>query len=204
MTPLDAAIAWIRKGFSPVPVPHRSKRPVLNGWERLEITIDVASRYFNDRPQNIGLLLGDRCGSADVDCDCPEAITAARQLLPETGLIFGRQSKPFSHFFYRSDPPARTAQFIDPLDHSTLVELRGLSSDGSVGLQTVVPPSIHETGEQVRFEQGFEGTPANIDADVLILAVHRVAAAALLARHWPTQGSRHQAFLAPSRRSRAR
>jgi len=27
----------------------------------------------------------------------------ARELLPETGLIFGRQSKPFSHFFYRSD-----------------------------------------------------------------------------------------------------
>jgi hypothetical protein len=27
--------------------------------------------------------------------------------------------------------------------------LRGLSSDGSIGLQTVVPPSIHETGETV-------------------------------------------------------
>jgi hypothetical protein len=71
------------------------------------------------------VLLGDKFGSADVDCDCSEAITAARELLPETGLIFGRQSKPFSHFFYRSDPPARTAQFIDPLDQSTLVELRG-------------------------------------------------------------------------------
>jgi hypothetical protein len=58
MTPLEAAIAWIRQGFSPVPVPHRSKRPVLNGWERLEITVDVASQYFNGGPQNIGLLLG--------------------------------------------------------------------------------------------------------------------------------------------------
>jgi len=95
-----------------------------------------------------------------VDCDCPEAITAAREFLPETGLIFGRQSKPFSHFFYRSDPPARTMQFIDPLDQSTIVELRGLKSDGSIGLQTVVPPSIHESGEPVRFEQGFEGIPA--------------------------------------------
>lgn len=196
MTPLDAAITWIQKGFAPVPVPHRSKRPVLKEWQRLEITTEGASQYFNGASQNIGVLLGDKFGSADVDCDCPEAITAARELLPETGLIFGRQSKPFSHFFYRSDPPTRTAQFIDPLDQSTLVELRGLSSDGSIGLQTVVPPSIHETGEQVRFEKGFEGTPANIDADVLISAVHRVAAAALLARHWPTQGSRHHAFLA--------
>ena len=196
MTPLDAAISWIQKGFSPLPVPHRSKRPVLKEWQRLEITTEGASQYFNGAAQNIGVLLGDKFGSTDVDCDCPEAITAARELLPETGLIFGRQSKPFSHFFYRSDPPARTAQFIDPLDQSTLVELRGLSSDGSIGLQTVVPPSIHETGELVRFEKGFEGTPANIDADVLISAVHRVAAAALLARHWPTKGSRHNAFLA--------
>jgi putative DNA primase/helicase len=196
MTPLDAAITWIQKGFSPVPVPHRSKRPVLKEWQRLEITTEGASQYFNGASQNIGVLLGDKFGSADVDCDCPEAITAARELLPETGLIFGRQSKPFSHFFYRSDPPAHTAQFIDPLDQSTLVELRGLSSDGSIGLQTVVPPSVHETGELIRFEKGFEGTPANIDADVLISAVHRVAAAALLARHWPTKGSRHHGFLA--------
>ena len=196
MTPLDAAIAWIQKGFSPVPVLHRSKRPILTGWERLEITINAAARYFNAAAQNIGVLLGDKFGSTDVDCDCPEAVTVARELLPESRLIFGRQSKPFSHFFYRSDPPVRTTQFIDPLDHTMLVELRGLSSDGSVGLQTVVPPSIHETGEPVRFEQGFEGTPANVDADVLVSAVRRVAAAALFARHWPTKGSRHHAFLA--------
>jgi hypothetical protein len=157
MTPLDAAIAWIQKGFSPVPIPHGSKRPILKGWEQLEIATEVAPQYFNGTQQNIGVHLGDKFGSTDVDCDCPEAITAARGLLPETGLIFGRQSRPFSHFFYRSDPPVRTEQFIDPLDHSTLAELRGLSSDGSVGLQTVVPPSIHETGEQVRFEQGFAG-----------------------------------------------
>ena len=60
----------------------------------------------------------------------------------------------------------------------------------------MVPPSVHESGEAVRFEKGFDGTPANIDADVLLSAVRRVAAAALLARHWPTQGSRHHAFLA--------
>ncbi|HEY7339186.1 MAG TPA: phage/plasmid primase, P4 family [Bryobacteraceae bacterium] len=196
MTPLEAAIAWIRQGFSPVPVPNRSKRPVLNGWERLEISADVASQYFSGAPQNIGLLLGDKFGSTDVDCDCPEAITAARVLLPETGLIFGRQSKPFSHYFYRSDPPVRTQRFQDPVDQATLIELRGLSSDGTIGLQTIVPPSVHEAGEQIQFEQGFDGTAANIDADVLVSAVRRVAAVALLIRHWPAQGSRHLTFLA--------
>src|SRR5688500_5752921 len=81
MTHLEAAITWIQKGFSPVPVPHRSKRPVLQGWEQLEITTDAAPQYFNGNSQNIGLHLGDKYGSADVDCDCPEAITAARELL---------------------------------------------------------------------------------------------------------------------------
>ena len=56
MTSLDAAIARIRQGFSPVPIPHRSKRPVLQGLERLEITIDAAPEHFNDKPQNIGPL----------------------------------------------------------------------------------------------------------------------------------------------------
>ena len=84
MTPLDAAIAWIQKGFSPVPVPQRSKRPILQGWERLEITIDAAPQYFNGKAQNIGLHLGDKYGSAGVDCDSPEAIASARRLLPVT------------------------------------------------------------------------------------------------------------------------
>jgi Bifunctional DNA primase/polymerase, N-terminal len=196
MTPLDAAIAWIQKGFSPVSIPHRSKRRILKGWEELEITADVALQYFNGNQQNMGVHLGDRYGSADVDCDCSEAITIARALLPATGLIFGRQSKPSSHFFYRPDPPLRTSRYVDPLDRKTIVELRGLSADGSAGLQTVVPPSIHETGESIRFEDGFDRDPANVDAPVLQTAVKKVAAAALLARHWPRPGAgRHATML---------
>jgi hypothetical protein len=60
----------------------------------------------------------------------------------------------------------------------------------------VVPPSTHQSGEVVRFEAGFAGTPANVEADLLFGAVRRVAAAALLARRWPAQGSRHTSFLA--------
>ena len=196
MTPLDAAKEWIGRGFSPVPIPYRTKKPTVDAWQHLEITTDSASEHLDSQPRNIGVLLGDKFGSTDVDCDCPEAIAAARDLLPETGLIFGRQSKPFSHFFYRSDPPLLTQQFKDPLDHAMLVELRGLPSDGSIGLQTVVPPSTHESGELIRFESGFAGTPSNVEADVLLGSVRRVAAVALLARNWPAKGSRHLAFLA--------
>jgi Bifunctional DNA primase/polymerase, N-terminal len=186
----------IRKGFSPVPVPYRSKKPVLDAWQQLEITVETAPAYFGNPALNIGVLLGDKFGSADVDCDCAEAIGAARELLPETGIKFGRQSKPFSHYLYRSDPPVRTQKFLDPIDHATLIELRGLSSDGNGGLQTAVPPGTHQTGEAIRFEKCFEETPANVEADDLISAVHELAAVALLARYWPKKGVRHHTFLA--------
>jgi predicted P-loop ATPase len=78
-----------------------------------------------------------------------------------------------------------------------LVELRCLKTDGSVGLQTVVPPSIHrDTGEQIRFEPGFDREPANVDADVLQKVAAKIAAVTLLALHWPKEGGRHDAFLA--------
>jgi P4 family phage/plasmid primase-like protien len=196
MTHHDSAIDWLKRGFSPVPIPYRKKAPALKGWEKLEMTPESAPHYFNSASQNFGVLLGDKYGSVDVDCDCDAAIAAARCLLPETGMIFGRHSKPFSHYFYRSDPPVRTQRFQDPVDQKTLVELRGQKSDGSIGLQTVVPPSVHESGEPIRFEEGFDRAPANVSAAVLRSAVSRVAAVALLARHWPEQGSRHMAFLA--------
>jgi hypothetical protein len=38
MTPLEAALDWIRRGFAPVPIPHRSKKPILKEWQKLAIT----------------------------------------------------------------------------------------------------------------------------------------------------------------------
>ena len=145
------------------------------------------------------MLLGDRYNSADIDLDCPEALDVASALLPPTGMIFGRKSKPASHWFYRSDPAIKTRQFKDPIGgHDMLVELRGRKkSDGRIGLQTVVPPSLHaETGELITFRPGCDRDPANVDAPDLVRAVSKVAAASLLARYWPVKGSRHDAMLA--------
>jgi predicted P-loop ATPase len=200
---IDAALFWINRLFLPVPVKPRSKKPYNpddpegRDWQNLRITAETAGHYFNGAKQNIGVLLGDDYGSADVDLDCGEAVSVAAHLLPETGLKFGRTSKPASHWFYRVDPPTPSLKLTDPVDHQTLVELRCRDKDGSVGHQTVVPPSIHESGESIRFEPGFDGHPANVDAEQLQRAVKAVAAAAVLARHWPQAGGgRHDAMLA--------
>src|ERR1039457_2351953 len=123
-------------------------------------------------------------------------MAAAASLAPDTGMILGLRSKPASHRLYESHPPARVKKYLDPVDKACLVELRGLKADGSTGLQTVVPPSVHEQGEEIRFEAGFDGAPAHIEDEELAGAVARIAAAALLARHWPAAGKgRHECEL---------
>ncbi len=193
---LEAARWWVSHGFWPVPIPSRSKKPEGDGWPDLRIDETNVRQYFNGRPLNIGVLLGDKYNSADVDLDCPEALAVAHAFLPPTGMIFGRKSKPASHWIYRSDPAVKTRQFKD--GQQMLVELRGRKkTDGHVGLQTVVPPSLHaETGEVITFRSGCDRDPANIDAPDLVRAVSKIAAAALLVRYWPKKGSRHDAMLA--------
>ncbi len=144
MTPLESARDWFARGFLPVPVPFRQKAPVVNGWQKLRLRVEDLPRHFDSKPQNVGILLGDDSGTADIDCDCMEAVAAAAEFAPPTGMCFGRKSKPASHYIYRSNPPVRFRKFVDPKDKSTIVELRCQKTNGSVGLQTVVPPSVHQ------------------------------------------------------------
>jgi hypothetical protein len=197
VTTLEAAQGYIGRGMIVIPLQQREKKPIVEGWPQLRLKAPDLPRYFGNGT-NIGVLLGDHHGTADVDLDCYECIAAGLDLLPRTSMVFGRQSKPISHYFYRTDPAIRTKKYLDPLDKKKgLIELRGLKSDGTVGLQTMVPPSTHPSGEVVRFVDGFDKTPANVDATILESAVARVAAAAALARYFPDEkGGRNLAFLA--------
>jgi len=72
---------------------------------------------------------------------------------------------------------------------ATLVELRG------TGGQTVVPPSVHPSGESIAWVV-WPPDPVRVKLADLQRAVADVAAAALLARHQPGKGSRHDFALA--------
>jgi hypothetical protein len=197
VTAIDAAEIYMDRGLLPIPIPHGEKAPKLHDWPALRLSKADLPQYFNGAPANLGLILGDQYGTTDVDLDYAEAVAIAGELLPETAMVFGRASKPASHFFYRCDPPIRSKRYVDPIDKACIAELRCQKTDGTIGFQTVVPPSTHPSGEQIRFEQGRNGHPANVDAPVLQVAVARVAAAALLARHWPGEkAGRNQAFIA--------
>lgn len=90
----------------------------------------------------------------------------------------------------RNHPPEQR-KFIDPAKtNGSAVCLLELISSNRL---TLLPPSIHPSGEAYRWEKS--GKPAEIDASVLTVAVEKLATASLLARHW-NKGCRHEISMA--------
>ena len=194
--PLATALDFARRGWAVVPIPTRQKNPQLNGWQNLRLTVGEVTRHFNGRPQNVGVILGEPSGYlVDLDLDALEAVAAASYLAPDTAAVFGRPGKPRSHRLYTSEG-ARYLKLKDPTDGATLLELRTSYYDNGEfrGLQTVFPGSVHESGEPITWAS--DGEPFEVAAEELRDYALRLGAASLLARHWPTQGGRHDAALA--------
>jgi len=198
-SPRAAAEWWIDQGFSPVPIPTMSKNPgkLHTKWQDLRIDATNVAQFFNGKVLNIGILLG-LGDAADADLDWPEAEAIAPAYLPPTGMVWGHGATPRSHYLYRS-PDAVTKQFRDPLQPDEkkppVAELRARKTDHGIGLQTVVPPGLHHTGEKIEFASA--DAPAIVPPDVLLGALSKIAAGALLGHYWPAHG-RHDAMLALS------
>jgi hypothetical protein len=170
LPPSLAAVQYARRGWCPVPVPHRAKRPVLRRWPTLRIGDADVPAYFNGSPQNVGVLMGEPSGwLIDVDLDHLRCLARADEFLPPTPAVFGRASKRRSHRLYRVSAPAVTRKFKSR-SAGMLVEFR------STGCQTVLPPGTHESGEAIEWEvEGAE--PAAVDPAALLAAVEALATA---------------------------
>ncbi|MCU1317707.1 MAG: hypothetical protein JWN63_3029 [Candidatus Acidoferrum typicum] len=184
---IRAARKYRRWGWRVVPIPPKKKGPRLKGWQKLRLDQSDIPEYFDER-DNIGILLGKPSrGLVDIDLDSQQAIFLAPHFLPKTRKVHGRKSKPNSHYWYHVTPTPAPQKFCD-VDNTCLVEIR------STGQQTIVPPSIHPSGELVRwFAKGRSGRVKEAE---LLTAVKKLAAATLVSRHWPSPGSRNDAALA--------
>jgi hypothetical protein len=197
---LQAAQAYCARGWNPLPLPFKAKKPTDDGWQNRVIGAADLPRYFNGNPQNVGVVLGPTSnGLTDVDLDCPEAIALAPYVLPQTGAIFGRQSAPASHWLYRSalastseDEKARIS-FKDPLRPAREAMVLEVRVGGYKGAQTVFPGSVHESDEEIRWDE--TGDPAEDFDNGLLKRAHLLASICLLARYWPGEGARHDAAL---------
>ena len=183
---LRQARACLGFGWSVIAVQPHGKAPIHKNWTKTHLKASEVEDTFGP-DDNLGLLLGE--GLVDADLDSDEAIRAASFFLPDTGRVYGRASKPQSHSLYCVDRNPAPAKFTDT-DCTVIVELR------STNQQSVIPPSRHPTGERYRWKR--TDPPTQVDCDVLSKAVSKLAACALIARHWPPKGSRHELTLALS------
>ncbi|HEU4711934.1 MAG TPA: phage/plasmid primase, P4 family [Pyrinomonadaceae bacterium] len=189
LKPIEIARSYLHQGWMPLPVPFRSKNPAFKDWQKFRVSEAELPKYFNGEQQNIGVLLGQASSNLiDIDLDCDEAIVLAPSFLPATTAIFGRETRPRSHMLYVA-PVDRKIAFTDPVTRTRLLEIL------TNGQQAIFPGSTHqESGETIRWHQ--LGEPTRIEASSLLRATQRLAAATVLARHWPQKGSRQDAALA--------
>ena len=167
----DYAREYARRGWNPVPVHFKTKKPIGTDWQTRVIREADVPKYFQGAPHNIGVVLGASSGGlTDIDLDCREALAIAPYILPKTGTLFGRASSRDLHWLYISNlhegAHGATIQFRDPQlkgDDAMLLEVRigGKNEVGEIkGAQTVMPGSAHESGEDIFWEE--KGDPATI------------------------------------------
>lgn len=201
---LAHALTAYRRGYTPIPLLERSKRPA-GSWQTLTYQDEAEVRStFEGHTGNLGIVLGDRSGHlVDVDIDWPRATLLAERffLAGTTEVVSGRVGSPGSHWWYQcSDLGTGRVIWRHPDKNrfgkgkDVLVEIR------STGHQTAIPASIHPNGERYVWDDepwGGPGVePGKIQGDQLRARCGLMALVSLLVIEWPGEGSRHDAHLA--------
>jgi uncharacterized protein DUF5906/bifunctional DNA primase/polymerase-like protein len=187
------ALEALARSWNPVPVHAVTKKPVGTRWQQRKITRENIGKYFSAKDLNVGLQMGPMSGGlGDTDLDAIEAVVLAPHFLPKTGAIYGRPGKQCSHRLYIvADPEAKAWIVWRDDEKKVLLELR-LGGDGK-GAQSVMPGSRHTSGEIYAWNAN--GKPAHVTCAELKAACAKVAAGALLMRHWPEKGALHDCAL---------
>ena len=183
----------LARGWHPVALDPSTKKPQGVKWQLRTITRENLSQYFSGNV-GVGLQMGPKSnGLTDIDLDCAEAVVLAPSFLPKTDAVYGRASKRRSHCLYVTPDPEPKA-WVRWMDDEKKVMLELRMGGGGKGAQSVMPGSVHTSGET--YEWDARGEPAKSDCATLKAACVRLAAASLLMRHWPLKGALHDTALA--------
>jgi len=176
-----------------------SKGPKEKDWPTKTYT---AGQYKEDT-HRVGLLLGIEVEPGkflhDIDIDWADGTKVAQKILPSTGFVYGRDSKFVSHCLYTANEAIPTYRY-DDIDGTTLIEIRGTKNDGTLGFQSMVPPSMwvdkndprHK--EQLKFRR--HDTPAHLEAGQLRQSVALSAISMILSKYLGVFGFGHEPRLA--------
>lgn len=176
----ESAALYIQRGWNVVPLEPKGKKCVDSDW---------LSRVYSPEDfkptQNIGIK--SQGGLVDVDCDCAEAVFMAEVFLPRTQAVYGRASRPKSHWLFRCPTIKDPLAFKDLISKKMLLELR-------VNHQSMAPPSMHPDGEQVSWHT--DGAELVVDEALLVRQLRLDATGCMLARYYNAPGDRHDWGLA--------
>lgn len=198
----DLVSAYLSHGFRIITWPAVGD---IKGPRELEWPSKIYTTY--PRGSRVGLLTGVEVAPGrflnEADIDWAPGAVIALKLLPKTPFVFGRTSKKISHAFYTTPDALPSFKYEDPVDKTTLIELRGVKHDGSLGFQTMVPPSVwskQEQSEPLLFTPDNSlvyRDPAHLDkSSTLNQAVCLSAIGMLLGKHFGRHGFGHDTRLA--------
>jgi len=190
---------YYKRGFRLIFYPPQQKGPSgleAKDWQKQSHTTEDYEKWLAKGVQpNVGVFLGVEIQPgkylADVDFDWSEGLRLHRTIFPPTGFGFGRDSRRISHVFYTTPEPIINEAFKDIDEKTTFVEIRGATKDGDIGQQTMVPPSIHPSGEKVEIRSDDEiGHATNLRRAIVLYAV-----ACILFKHLGDRGLLHDTRL---------
>jgi hypothetical protein len=199
MTPHDIVRSYFEHNFRVVFWPDKGdqKGPIEDGWKTKPFTLED----FHSAAR-VGIITGQEVSPGhflhDVDIDWAPGYKIALNFLPKTEFIYGRASKQVSHCFYTLPEALSSLAFKDPIDKTTLIEIRGSKENGELGLQSMVPPSVWSKGAQREpLEFRRQGLPSHFEsASHFKQRVCLAAIAMLLAKHLGHNGFGHDTRLA--------
>jgi hypothetical protein len=182
---------YLKKDLHVLPFDRKAGYCTLAKAEQLAFSCSAGSISSNFKGMDVGVDL-QASKLVGIDVDCAEVAAFLHKLLPPTCVI-RRESKATSWLFFRLEGAIpKNISFRDlDLSGKAASELGGVKVNAAVAL----PPSKHrKTSETLEWVSAAD--PAPINSTLLMTLVRKCFAMALVARHWPGAGNRHDATLA--------
>ena len=182
-------------------VPPKQKDPGIYAWDpatRDEETSRQEIHRLKTGDDNIGVHLFGHVVDVDIDTDDSLTVAALDYFLPHTAHVWGRASRPRTHRLYQLSTDM--TEGFNPSDYRFLMKIKEVEElkvevrGGEVrsGRYTLMPGSIHPSGEAYEWENLFKAksTPSLVDLRVLMRKLRFACVASLIARYW-TEGQRN-------------
>lgn len=140
--------SYFNRNFKVVMWPARGsqKGPTEEGWK----TKPFSPEDYKENTR-VGIITGNEIEPGkflhDVDIDWAPGYKIALNFLPKTEFVYGRASKHVSHCMYTLPEPLPRIAYQDPVDKTTLIEIRGTKENGDLGWQSMAPPSVWSNDE---------------------------------------------------------